>query len=529
MPRRAIAGIIGTIGRVSRRHPGHPWHLRVWTGAVLLLVVTTACTKGSSQSAGAGGATGRDVVAITLLHLNDVYELEPVNGGKEGGLARVGTLRNQLVKANPNTFTVLAGDLLNPSALSTATVDGQRLSGRQMVDVMNVLGLDFATFGNHEFDLKQEDLTSRLGESKFTWFSSNVTDVAGQPLPKVPAHVVFTVKKGDARVRVGLFGLTVGSNPATYVKYRDPVEVAKEQVAELRSRADIVIAVTHLNLDGDQRLVENVPGIDLVLGGHEHENAQIWRGEKFTPVFKADANARTAYVHELRYNVETKKLSTTSRLERITSALPDDPMVGKAVDRWVKVAFAGFRQQGFDPEHKVATTTEALDGREASIRNRPTRLSEVLAAGMAHAAPGSELAVFNAGSIRIDDILPAGDVTEYDVIRTLPFGGSVVSASVKGSLLQKVLDQGQANTGTGGYLQMANVTRSPAGDRWLVGGVPLDPAKTYQVAINDFLLTGREIKLDFLTRDNPDVHVIADHGDIRKALVSELQSLYGSR
>ncbi len=76
----------------------------------------------------------------------------------EGGLARVATLRANLRAENPNTFTVLAGDLLNPSALSTAMVDGQRLAGRQMVDVMNILGLDYATFGNHEFDLSQENL-----------------------------------------------------------------------------------------------------------------------------------------------------------------------------------------------------------------------------------------------------------------------------------------------------------------------------------------------------------------------------------
>ncbi|MGH2733068.1 MAG: bifunctional metallophosphatase/5'-nucleotidase [Actinomycetota bacterium] len=500
-----------------------------WIIGVLLLTLAAACARGEPGAPGSMQNEG-DVVAITLLHLNDVYELTPVSGGAEGGLARVATLRKQLRKQNPNTYTILAGDLLNPSALSTATVDDRRLSGRQMVDVMNVLGLDYATFGNHEFDLKQEELTQRLGESKFTWFSSNVADANAQPLPKIPPNVVFTVKnEAGKQARIGLFGVTVNSNPATYITYRDPVEAAKEQVGALRDKVDVLIAVTHLNLEGDIQLVQQVPEIDVVVGGHEHENAQVWRGQDFTPILKADANARAVYVHHLRYDTKTKKLETEANLKRVTAEIPDDLEVAKAVDRWVKAAFAGFKAQGFDPEHVVTKTTEALDGREASVRNFPTRLTELVATGMVRAAPGTELAVFNAGSIRIDDVLPPGEVTEYDIIRTLPFGGIVLSAEIKGSLLQKVLDQGKANAGTGGYLQSANVTRSPEGNQWLINGGALDPARSYQVAINDFLVSGREIKLGFLTRDNPAVSKIADHGDIRKALISELQKTYGAR
>ena len=239
-------------------------------------------------------------------------------------------MRANLRAENPNTFTVLAGDLLNPSALSTAMVDGQRLAGRQMVDVMNILGLDYATFGNHEFDLSQENLALRLAESKFTWVSSNMTQADGQPFANVPANVTFTARNGDGKeVRIGLFGLTVGSNPATYVAYRDPVAVAKEQVAALRSQVDILIAVTHLSLEGDIDLVQEVPEIDFVLGGHEHENTEVERGADFTPVSKADANARSVYVHRLRFDTASKKLDHDSTLERVTPALADDPTVGR--------------------------------------------------------------------------------------------------------------------------------------------------------------------------------------------------------
>ncbi len=464
-------------------------------------------------------------VEVTILQLNDVYELTPVSGGAEGGMARVAAVRKQYLEQNPNTLMILAGDLLNPSALSTATVDGERLAGRQMVDVMNEAGLDYATFGNHEFDLSEEAFRKRLSESKFTWISSNVSDADGNAFPKVARNVVVNIDNGEGdEMRVGLIGLTVGANPVDYVTYRDSVEVAREQVAELEDKVDILIAITHLLVEDDVKLVQAVPEIDLVLGGHEHENNELYRGSGFTPILKADANARSIQVHQLGYTPDTREISHSATLRRITSDDPDDPEVAGQVDRWVDAAFAGFRAQGFEPDRVVTKTNEDLDGRESTVRNRPTRLGQLIAEGMAKAAGGVDLAIFNAGSIRIDDVIPAGNVSEYDVIRTLPFGGVVAGCKMQGDLLGRVLDQGRANVGIGGYLQTANVTFDGG---WLINGEPLDPSRSYSVAILDFLLTGKEFKLDFLTRDNPGVSSITEHGDIRTAFIKELEETYG--
>jgi 5'-nucleotidase / UDP-sugar diphosphatase len=472
-----------------------------------------------------GRQSGDSTVALTLLHLNDVYELTPVSGGEEGGLARVAAVRKEYLEENPNTIMVLAGDLLNPSALSTATVEGERLAGRQMVDVMNEAGLDYATFGNHEFDLSEDVFRKRLNESKFTWFSSNVSDAAGKPFPGVPRNVVFSVDNGDGEeMRVGLIGVTVGANPAPYVSYRDPIEAAREQAAELSGKADVLIAITHLLVEEDIKLAQAVPEIDIIVGGHEHENNELYRGTDFTPILKADANARSMQVHEITWDDEANELTYTVELRRITSDDPDDPEVAKRVDRWVNAAFAGFRTQGFDPDRVVTETSEDLDGRESTVRNRPTKLAQLIATGMVKASGDAEVGMFNAGSIRIDDVIPAGKVTEYDVIRTLPFGGSVVAAQMRGDLLKQVLDVGKANAGIGGYLQTANIEFT---DQWLVGGTPLDPGRTYSVAMIDFLLTGREFNLGFLTRENPGISGFAEHGDIRSAFIAELESVYG--
>lgn len=77
--------------------------------------------------------------------------------------------------ANPNTITVLAGDFISPSVIGTLKNEGKRIRGKQMVEALNSLGLDWVVFGNHEFDYDDlADLQARLDESKFTWLSGNV-------------------------------------------------------------------------------------------------------------------------------------------------------------------------------------------------------------------------------------------------------------------------------------------------------------------------------------------------------------------
>ncbi len=466
-----------------------------------------------------------EIVEITLLQLNDVYEITPVSGGTSGGLARIATLRQKLIAENPNTYTFLAGDLLSPSALGTAKVKGKAIAGAQMVAVMNAVGLDFATFGNHEFDLTKEQFYQRLAESEFTWFSSNVFDEKGQPFPDTPQSVIFSVTgKEGTLIKVGLIGVTLDINPVNYVTYQDAIATMQQEVAQIKDQTDIIIAVTHLALAQDQHLAETIPEIDLILGGHEHENIQQWRGGDFTPIFKADANGRTVYIHQLRYDTETNQLEIESHLQPITDAIPDDPEIAALVEEWLQRAFDAFRSDGFEPEEVVANTTEPLDGLEINIRNQSTNLSDLIAQGMLTATNHeAELAIFNGGSIRIDDVLPPGKVTQYDVIRVMPFGGEVFLVEMSGALLEQVLNQGLANKGTGGYLQTAGVTQNVTGQGWLIGTTALNPKQTYKVAINDFLLTGKEIGLDYLTLKNPEVKLIRKGEDIRFALIRQLQ------
>ena len=150
-----------------------------------------------------GLAVAQDVAArqsvhVTLLQVNDVYQIAPVDKGQAGGLARVATLRKQILAENPHTFLVLAGDTLSPSIASSL------FQGQQMVDVWNQAGLDIATLGNHEFDFGDDVLLQRLKESRFAWVVANVDDrTTGKPFADLPPYII---KEVDG-VKIGFFGL----------------------------------------------------------------------------------------------------------------------------------------------------------------------------------------------------------------------------------------------------------------------------------------------------------------------------------
>lgn len=489
--------------------------ITLWFAILLSAVPLGSCAGGPRPDTAGGRQSGP--AEFVILQMNDIYEITPVSGGREGGLARVAAVRKELLAENPNTLTVLAGDLFSPSALGTARVDGEPLAGRQIVAVMNILGLDYATFGNHEFDLKENEFLDRLAESGFTWISSNVFDRHHQPFPGVVTDKIIELRDDrDRIVRLGLFGLTIPSNRKEYVSYDDPFAAARATVAALRPKVDVLAALTHLSVDEDISLAGGVQGIDLILGGHEHENIQVWRGIDFVPVFKADANARTVYIHRVSFDPGSGKVLIRSELRRVSDRDRADQAVEAEVARWQESGFAAFRQQGFDPEQVVAVMPEPLDGLEASVRNRPTNLAGLIADALLAAVPGAEFALYNSGSIRIDDVLPPGPLTQYDIIRILPFGGRVCEAAIDGPLLRRVLDQGEDNRGTGGYLQRAGVARDGQGN-WLVNGAPLDDNRTYQMAVNDFLLSGREQNLGFFSAANPEVRAQCVEGsDIRR-------------
>ena len=488
--------------------------------AVLLGLLSIA---GATQRA----ADAQPGATVTFLHINDIYEIGAIENGRYGGLSRVTTILRRLERAGSPVVMTLGGDYLSPSAIGTAVIDGEPLAGRQMVDVLNRVGVDWAVLGNHEFDVSEAAFRARLTEGEFRVIASNVSDTNGQLFPGTVRSAIVPARMAGRTIRLGLIGVTIDSSRRPWVQYSPPVEAAREQIARLEGKVDAVIALTHQSLAADQDLVTRVPGIDLVLGGHEHENWLIRRGPGFTPIVKADANVRTVAIVTLAFGRSNTPPLITARFEVLDQHVPQDSTVQGVVQKWTSIAFDAFRKSGFEPERAVAVIDEPLDGRESTVRNQEGRLTDLVTAAFDREAGGVNVSILNGGSVRIDDVVQAGPVTEYDVIRILPFGGRVTRAAFDGALLKSVLDTGVTNRGTGGYLHARGVTR--VGNEWTIAGKPIDASARYTVALTDFLLSGGETNLGFLTRTNPAVHDVQDLRDVRLALIAELRAQFPGR
>jgi 5'-nucleotidase len=480
-------------------------------------------------------------ITVNYLLVNDVYEIAPLAGGTVGGMARVATLKKESLRTNPNTYLVMAGDFLSPSVYNSLQYEGKRIRGRQMVDAMNAAGMDLAVFGNHEFDISEAELQARINESKFRWVASNTfhqknpaivpfakeTNPGEDPFPETWIQSVTDVD--GTKARIGFIGLTIPFNKASYVSYTDPLVTAEKLYKQLEDSCDAIIAVTHQLVADDIILAKRLPGLAMILGGHEHD----MRIQKVGSVYivKAHANARSAYDVELLIDKKRSRLKVKPELKMIDTRIADDPATAAVVEKWTDIANNNYAAIGFDPKRVVLKNAEPLDGRESEIRKQPTNLSRLIIAAMEAAAPEAEVVLMNAGSIRVDDILPM-PVTEYDILRAMPFGGGILLAEIKGALLIRTLDAGRKNSGIGGFLHYSEALKyDPAAGTWLLKGTAIDPGRSYRVALPEFLLTGGEANMDFLKKENPDVLKVYPYvpnpsdlrSDIRLAIVKYLE------
>jgi 2',3'-cyclic-nucleotide 2'-phosphodiesterase (5'-nucleotidase family) len=481
-------------------------------------------------------------INFTILQLNDVYEIAPLEKGKVGGMARVATLRNELMNENYNLLTVLAGDFLSPSLLGTMKYEGKSIKGRQMVEVMNALGVNLVAFGNHEFDIKEAELQERLNESYFEWLGTNVLHKTGnkiEPFYKlsydykyfVPETYVWEIDNytGGKPLKVGFYSACVNDNQQPWVYYEDPYSEATKAYLELVQSCDVIIGLTHLELGMDMKMAALLPKTALIMGGHEHENSMDTIGN--VVIAKADANAKTVWAHRFTYYPDTKTTSLSSELIPITDEIGEDMMVDSIVQVWQGVMHNQIKQVVDDPNEVIFTAKTPLDGLEKSVRNFQTNLGGIIAAGMAASAKKPvDAAFFNGGSIRIDDQL-VGDLTAVDVFRAMPFGGGVYEVEIKGSILKKALDAGIENKGKGGYLQWHGIEYNEGAKSWKVSGKPLSESKNYRIATNQYVFEGKETRLEFFNKSNFISHETAKdsdvkdlRSDIRKAVVAYMKN-----
>ncbi|HKW93552.1 MAG TPA: 5'-nucleotidase C-terminal domain-containing protein [Methylomirabilota bacterium] len=420
---------------------------------------------------------------MQLLLVNDVYVLEPVGG--RGGLARVATLVRELRRENPHTLFVLAGDTLSPSLLSTLR------RGAQMIEAWNALGLDLATFGNHEFDFGPAVLRQRIGESRFTWLSTNVIDRGtGDPFGGARRWV----RRDFDGVRVGVIGLTTPdaaqtSNGGPGLRFDEPLEAARAALAGLGA-LDLRVAVTHLPLARDRELVGALP-IDAVLGGHDHDPMLHEQGRAV--IIKAGADALN--VGQVEYELRCGAIiARRQRLIPVDGHLAEDPELAALVARQVALL-------AHELDTPVGRTAVPLDARESLVRRQETPIGRFFA-GLMRDRVHAQVGLLNSGAIRGDRVIGPGPITKRDIREVLPFSNTVTLLEVSGAALRAALEHSvdALPRPSGHFLQTAGVryavdSDQPPGQR--VGAVEiegrlLDPAGLYRVAVPDYLARGRD-------------------------------------
>jgi 2',3'-cyclic-nucleotide 2'-phosphodiesterase (5'-nucleotidase family) len=439
---------------------------KTWWGLGLLLA--GACVPGAKEP--------EPLNPVRLLLINDVYVADTLSDGS-GGLARVATVRNRLADQGPVLF-VLAGDFLSPSLLS------KYYGGRQMVEALNAAKLDYATFGNHEFELNRDSLIARIGESSFKWLSANCTLADGGRFPKVLPWDTVRVS-GHL---VGLFGLTLPGDYRSYVRCSNPDSAAMVAADTLTAlKADLIVGLTHQSVESDRDLLAREPRINLILGGHEHEaHDSVVSGRH---VLKADANSRSAQFATLWGGKD--KWRQAVGLVRIDSRLPDDTATARVTEAW-----ADSLRKRLGPERSVGTAEAPVDARDAVSRRRESPIGDLVTDAL-RAGTGADVALLNAGAMRLDDVISAGPISNYQLESIFLFADEtrIVTFPLPGSRLREVLEHGVSDSslGKGGFLQVSGLEftfdrtqrsgRRLVGDLRRPGGSTIGPADTVSVAM----------------------------------------------
>jgi len=414
---------------------------------------------------------------MRFLLINDVYVLDTVSGGA-GGLARVATVRSRIAAEGPTLF-VLAGDFLSPSLIS------KYYSGRQMIEALNAAKLDYATFGNHEFELDRDTLVARIAASTFKWLSANCRESGGAAFPRVEP---WDTVRMQGRL-VGIFGVTLPGSYRSYVRCADPDSAAHLAIDTLdKLGAQFIVGLTHQTVAADRELLRREPKLQLILGGHEHEAIdELVDGRH---VLKADANSRSAQFATVWGAKDAWRQAVN--LIRIDGRIPADTAVERIARAW-----GDSLRRRLGPEEVIGTAPAPIDARDAVSRREESALGRIITDAM-RAGTDADVALLNAGTVRLDDVIPAGPITNHTIESLFLFADEarVVTFPMTGSRLRELLEQGVSDRsiGSGAFLQVSGVSFAydpsrPSGSR-ITGevrrseGRPVRPGDVLRVAFN---------------------------------------------
>jgi len=423
---------------------------------------------------------------FTVLFTNDTH-----GRVEEGGYAGMGFPKlATLVKDYRSKGDVLLLD-------SGDTFHGQTIvnlnEGEAIVNIMNEMGYDAMTLGNHDFNFGQERIKELDEMSDFPLLAANLDPLLVEP---------YVIKEIEG-MKIGIFGLatpetTYKTHPKNVegLTFRDPAVVAQEMVDELSGQVDMIIALAHLGISEEseftsRKVAENVSGIDLIVDGHSHhalEEGMMVNNTLIVQAGEYDKNLGVVEVKMVDGAVEDLKASLVTKEEA------ED--VEKDSDILAQIEEIKTENEEITSA-VVGKTSVELNGEREYVRTGETNLGNLLTDAML-AKVDADVAITNGGGIRAS--IGEGEITKGEIITVLPFGNTTIVKKLTGAQLLDVVEHGvsQYPAHEGLFPQVGGIRiifdgDRPAGERVIdlkVQGEPIEYDGVYHVATNDFMAAG---------------------------------------
>ncbi|MGR3472974.1 MAG: bifunctional metallophosphatase/5'-nucleotidase [Sulfitobacter sp.] len=450
---------------------------------------------------------------LTILHTNDFHDrFEPISkydgpcsaedntaGECFGGSARLMTAIAEARERAGNSMLVDGGDQFQGTLFYT------QYKGTLAAEMMNQMGYDAMTVGNHEFDDGPEVLRGFMDAVEFPVLMSNA-DVSGEPLLADKLAKSTVIEKGGEKI--GLIGLTPEdthelASPGDNVTFSDPVAAVQGEVDLLIAKGvNKIIVLSHSGYGVDQKVAAETTGVDVIVGGHTNTllSNTNERAEGPYPTMVGE----TAIVQAYAYGKFLGELNVTFDDEGNITKAEGEPLIMDAavtedqptVDRIAEAA----KPLEEIRNRVVADAAEAIDGERGNCRAQECAMGNLVSDAMLDRVKdqGIDIAISNAGGLRAS--IDAGEVTMGEVLTVLPFQNTLSTFQISGATLIEALENGvsQLEDGAGRFPQVAGMSytfdpKAEPGSRIsdvMVAGAPIDPEKTYGAVSNNYVRNG---------------------------------------
>ncbi|WP_138422665.1 bifunctional metallophosphatase/5'-nucleotidase [Maritimibacter alexandrii] len=453
---------------------------------------------------------------LTILHTNDFHaRFEPVSkydsgcsaedndaGECFGGSARLVTAIEEAKGRAENWLLVDGGDQFQGTLFYTY------YKGALAAEMMNKMGYDGMTVGNHEFDDGPEVLAGFMDAVNFPVLMSNA-DVSGEELLADKLMKSTVIEKGGEKI--GLIGLTPIdtdelSSPGKNIIFTDPSDAVQGEVDRLTEEGvNKIIVLSHSGYGVDQTVAENTTGVDVIVGGHT--NTLLGDMDGAAGPYPTVVNG-VQIVSAYAYGKFLGELNVTFDDEGNVTAASGAPLVMDAAvteDEATKSRIAEAAAPLDEIRNKVvAEASAAIDGSRDTCRAGECQMGNLVAEAMLDrvADQGVTIAITNGGGLRAS--IDAGEVTMGEVLTVLPFQNTLSTFETTGANIVAALENGvsQVEEGAGRFPQVAGLqfTWDPEAepgsrivDVYVASGMdwePIDPEETYLAVTNNYVRNG---------------------------------------